>query len=242
MWLVSGAAAYFVSGKMAADYFIHFGANPAKIYYHPFTSLHEDEILKSPISEQQRIANRDSLGLSEKKTIISVGQFIRRKGFDILLDAWGDLDKGYQLIIVGGGEEKSKCEKIICEKRYKNVQLMEFMEKGQLFQYYYAADALVLPTREDVWGLVVNEAMACGLPVITTNMCLAADELLKDTNSGYIVPVENAKALHDAMKKLLESDKSQEMGKNGLMKIQEYTYENVVKAHVEAITKLVGRD
>lgn len=241
-WLVSGATAYFVSGKMAAEYFVHFGANPAKIYYHPFTSLHKDEILKSPISEQQRMADRDFLGLPQRKTIISIGQFIHRKGFDILLESWRDLDNKYQLIIVGGGEEKSTYKQIIHDKGYKNVQLMEFMEKEQLFQYYYAADAFVLPTREDIWGLVVNEAMACGLPVITTDMCLASDELLKDTNSGYIVPVENAEALHNAMEKLLESDKSQEMGKNGLVKIREYTYENVVKAHVEAITKLMGRD
>lgn len=54
-----------------------------------------------------------------------------------------------------------------------------------------AADIFVHPTREDIWGLVVNEAMAKGLPVITTDRCVAGLELIKNESVGRIVPVEN---------------------------------------------------
>ena len=63
---------------------------------------------------------------------------------------------------------------------------MSFMTKKELADWYQAADLFVMPTREDVWGLVVNEAMAYGLPVISSDMCGAASEMVKNGYNGYI--------------------------------------------------------
>ena len=52
-----------------------------------------------------------------------------------------------------------------------------------------------MPTREDIWGLVINEAMAYGLPIITTDNCLAGLELIKNEENGYIIPVNNTELL-----------------------------------------------
>lgn len=60
-----------------------------------------------------------------------------------------------------------------------NIVFVEFKTKEDLIDYYRAADLFVLPTREDIWGLVVNEAMAAGTPVITTTNCGAGMEILK---------------------------------------------------------------
>ena len=123
----------------------------------------------------------------------------------------------------------------------KNVQLVGFKQKEEIFEYYKAADLFVLPTREDIWGLVVNEAMAMGLPVVSTDMCVAATELIEDGVNGYIVPVNDSKELTEAMKKMLRAD-SKAIGRINLQKISNYTYENVVYSHVAAINKVLNNN
>ena len=64
-----------------------------------------------------------------------------------------------------------------------------------------AADAFVLPTREDIWGLVINEAMAYGLPVVTTDRCNAGLELIKNNVNGYVVHVDDKGELAKKLQK-----------------------------------------
>jgi len=88
----------------------------------------------------------------------------------------------------------------------------------------------VLPTREDIWGLVINEAMAYGLPVITTDRCVAGLELVEDGVNGFIVPVKDVKLLAEKMNELLAADTAA-MGAVSLDKVREYTIEGMVRAH-----------
>ena len=241
-YLVTHAAGYFASGNHAAEYFKYFGADENKIYYHPFTSLHADEVLKEPLSETEKTRYKKKLGVDKSKMVLTIGQFIHRKGFDVLLEAWNkEMDESCSLVIVGGGEEENQYRQYIADHNLKNVQLVGFKQKEEIFEYYKAADLFVLPTREDIWGLVINEAMACGLPVISTNMCLGAVELIDNGINGYIVPVNNSNELTEAMKKLLCVDSSV-IGIVNLQKITNYTYENVIKSHIQAINELVKNE
>ena len=191
-YLVTHASGYFASGSHAAEYFKYFGADESKIYYHPFTSLHEEEILKIPVSKEEKNIYKRNLGLSSKKMVLTIGQFIYRKGFDILLGAWSkELDEKYTLVIVGGGEEENQYREYISKHNLKNVHLVGFKQKNEIFEYYKAADLFVLPTREDIWGLVINEAMAFGLPVIATDMCLGAVELIENGVNCIILTTYN---------------------------------------------------
>ena len=110
------------------------------------------------------------------------------------------------------------------------------MKKEKLVQYYKAADLFALPTREDIWGLVINEAMAYGLPVITTDKCVAGLELVEDGVNGYIIPTEDSEILADRIQKVLQKDTAQ-MGARSLEKIRNYTIENMVKAHIQIFEK-----
>lgn len=234
-YLVTHASGYFASGSHAAEYFKYFGADESKIYYHPFTSLHEDEILKKPLSKNEKDTYKGKLELGSKKVVLTIGQFIHRKGFDVLLEAWTqELDENYTLVIVGGGEEENQYKEYISKHNLKNVHLVGFKQKNEIFEYYKAADLFVLPTREDIWGLVINEAMAFGLPVVSTDMCLGAVELIENGVNGYIVPVNDSKELAEAMKKLLKAN-GEVIGENNIKKISNYTYENVIESHIKAI-------
>jgi len=79
------------------------------------------------------------------------------------------------------------------------------VQKEQLPSYYAFADALVSPTHSDPWGLVVNEAMACSLPVITTSVAGCAADLVKDEWNGKVVPAQDPAQLAVAMKYLMSN-------------------------------------
>ena len=113
-----------------------------------------------------------------------------------------------------------------------NICFDGFMPKQKLLRYYQAADLFVLPTREDIWGLVVNEAMAYGLPVITTDRCVAGLDLVENGVNGYIVPADDVSALASSIKTALAGDLTK-MGSNSLEKIRPYTIENMAKVHME---------
>lgn len=170
-----------------------------------------------------------------KKVAIAVGQFIHRKGFDVLLKAWAECDKDYELYIIGAQPTTEYIE-LKQALNLENVHFEGFKTKAELQQYYQAADLFILPTREDIWGLVVNEAMASGLPVITTDKCVAGLELIKNGESGYVIPSENTVLLTEKINLILRDDSMrQRMAENALNTIRKYTIENMAKSHIEVL-------
>lgn len=237
-FLYRGATACFSSGRSATAYYRYYGIDSSKIFEHKFTSLDEKDILKSPISDEEKKDLRKQLNLPDKVTFISIGQFIPRKGFDVLIKAWEKIGDDAHLLIIGGGDERASYEQYINEHNIKGITIIDFMPKDELFKYYCASDVFVLPTREDIWGLVVNEAMAVGLPVITTDNCVAGLELIENDLNGYIVPVEDYNELSDKMLLLLNNnDLRKKIAINNLNKISGWTIEEIAKRHVEAINQ-----
>ena len=228
---ISAAYGWFSSGKETTKYLTHYGANPTKIYEYPFTSLLEKDILPQVPTLEQKQALRRQLGITEEKVLISVGQFIHRKGYDILLHAAAQLPKNMGIYIIG---DHPTAEYLALQKNLhlEQVHFVGFQSKEELKKWYWAADAFVLPTREDIWGLVINEAMAQGLPIITTDRCVAGLELVKEGENGYIVPIEDVQALSQAITKIFAQD-YRAMGQKSLERIRPYTIENMASRHLE---------
>ena len=232
---ISAASGWFSSGKLTSDYFIHYGADKGRIYVYPFSSLKAQDILSNCLSLEKKIRLKKELGINEDKVAISIGQFIHRKGFDILLRSWVKCPKEYGLYIIGAAPTK---EYLYLQKSLGlyNVYFIGFKNKEELKKYYQSADTFVLPTREDIWGLVVNEAMANGLPVITTNRCVAGMELIEDGKNGYIVPVEDEQALAEKINTLFDNEiLCKNMAQESLKRIGLYTIENMAKEHMKVL-------
>jgi len=229
--LVRGAAWWISSGRETTKYLVHYGAKEERVYHYPFTSLWEKDILSRVPTTAEKTQLRDILGLKEEKILLYVGRYDHKKGMDDLLFITPDLDKDTGVYFVGG-EPKEEHLAFCRENRLENVHFVGFRKKEELALYYKAADVLVLPTWSDVWGLVINEAMAFGLPVITTDRCVAGMELVENGVTGYIVPIKNPEALKKACRTILQED-YRKMGENALEAIRPYTVENMVKAHVE---------
>ncbi|MHC1682800.1 MAG: glycosyltransferase [Clostridiaceae bacterium] len=231
--IISGAKQYFSTTKAGDEYFITYGAKKEAIVKYPFTSLYKKDILITVPTEYEKLAIREKLGIKEEKIILSVGRFIYIKGYDILLKACKNIDKTVGIYIVGGKptELEIKLKNIL---HLDNVHFIGYKLNDEIKEYYKMADLFVLPTRGDTWGLVINEAMAHGLPVITTNKCIAGLELVNDNENGFIIPSEDEKALANKINYLLYNNQlRQAMCNKSLEKIQWYTFENMAKTHIE---------
>ncbi|UOW67243.1 glycosyltransferase family 4 protein [Paraclostridium bifermentans] len=238
-YFISHSAACLANGKHAEKYFLHYGANKKNIFTHEFSSLHESEILKIMMSDKEKSKMKKKLNLEDKVTVISIGQFIERKGFDVLIKAWKNINSNYNLLIIGGGEKKKEYEEQIKNLNLKNIKIIDFMRKKELDDFYMASDLFVLPTREDVWGLVINEAMALGLPIITTDKCIAGLELVEKDVNGFIVPVDDEIELANKINVVLNNiDIKHKMGKSSLEKIKPYTIEKCAQKHLSVFRKV----
>lgn len=229
-WLISSADGWLSTGEATTDFLCHYGAVRDRVKIYPFTSLSETDLLPCVPSREEKLALRRELGLEGENILLSIGQFIHRKGFDVLLRAAARLEQPCEIYIVGG-EPTEEYLALARELGLTNVHFHGFKKKEALSKYYRAADLFVLPTREDIWGLVVNEAMAYGLPVITTDRCVAGLELVEEGVSGYLVPAGDEAALAEKTELALAGDLTA-MGDAALRRVQPYTIENMARVHL----------
>lgn len=232
--LICAPTYWISSGRETTRYLVHYGAKEERTFHYPFTSLWAKDILPRVPSREEKQKLRESLGMTEAKILLYVGRYDPKKGMDDLLHGVPGLDKNVGVYFVGG-QPREEHMAFCREKNMENVHFVGFRKKEELALYYQAADVLVLPTWSDVWGLVVNEAMACGLPVVTTDRCVAGMELVEPGVNGYIIPIRDVDALTQACNRILAEDYAA-MGQASLEKIRHYTVENMVKAHVDIFT------
>jgi glycosyltransferase involved in cell wall biosynthesis len=132
-------------------------------------------------------------------TFLFCGQLVHRKGVDVLAEAFGRAaceEPRLRLLVAGAGPEREALE---CALPAGRFELRGHVPWEGLPALYAEADALVLPSRHDGWGLVVNEALASGIPVVATTAVGAAADLLREGETGFLVPPADATALAAAL-------------------------------------------
>lgn len=236
---ISNAKGYFSTGNIHDDYYLTYGADLERIVRYPFSSIKDKQILSCPISKMEKDSVKKTLGIFEDKIVLAVGQFIHRKGFDLLLEGARYLSKDVGIYFVGGNPTE---QYLSLKDKYnlENVYFVGFQKPEDLKKYYQIADVFVLPTREDIWGLVINEAMAYGVPVVTTNKCLAGVELIQADRNGYLIETENIDSLVEAISKIISDKELQNyMAIQNLNKAHLYTVETMADRHLEVFK--IGR-
>ena len=226
--LFHGARKCFSTATLHDEYYLQNGVNRNVIVRYPFTSVFKEEIVYTNINEEDKNQLKKDLSITEKKIILAVGQFIYRKGYDVLIDAAALLDKEYGFYIVGGTPTKEYIDQIN-RRHLTNIHFINFMNKNELKKYFSIADVFVHPTREDIWGLVINEAMANGIPVVTTNRCIAGIEMIKDTDIGIITRINSPNELARGIETVYNNHDRQKI----IQVAEKYTIENMVNYHLE---------
>lgn len=136
----------------------------------------------------------------DKIRFIYVGHFTPLKGLHALLEAYSSLDSGRaELHFVGEGEEEPRLKEIVANKKISGVTFWGFRQKDELPRLYGMADVFVFPSYYDVWGLVCVEAMACGLPVLSSRHAGCTRDMVQEGLNGFTIDPDDVKDMTDKM-------------------------------------------
>lgn len=194
---------------------------------------------------QNPSANRDDLGLP-RRYFLFVGRLVKDKGVFELLAAYARLSEQVRqevgLVFVGDGVCRSQLRARAGSISPGMIRFIGFAQREQLGAYYSLADMLILPTHSDPWGLVVNEAMACGLPIVLSRVAGCAADLVKENWNGLLIPPTDVSALATAMESLASRpDFCAMMGANSVQHISNYSPEEWCLGIVRAVGAITGR-
>lgn len=169
-----------------ADHWVTYGQTSTE--YLLSLGVKRDRILQSQngIDEERFQANGEPAWTIEPRPVVlHVGQFVERKGISLLLEAAAALQKQgseFSLLLVGSGPDKLTIQQRAEALGLKNVHFRPPQPPDKMPSVYRSADLLIFPTLEDVWGLVANEAILCGIPVLCSKYAGCAPELFTPEN------------------------------------------------------------
>lgn len=167
--------------------------------------------------------------------ILAVGRLSKQKGFDILINAFAksNLKNKIKLIILGEGKERNNLEKLIDELGLKN-QVLLCGKVDNPFIYMKHSIFFVLSSRFEGFGNVTIEALACGTPVIACNCESGPSEIIENEKNGLLIPVEDEKALKEAMEKLFhDKELHMKLKTNACRSVKKYDIKNIVQDWIQ---------
>lgn len=173
---------------------------------------------KPPVEEEKQLLRKKN-NLDKKAIyVLFVGRLVKRKGIDLLLDVWikilkNNVEQDLKLLIIGeGGDRKDSIENLLLAKANhldKNNSVVFLGKKENVWEYYKCADIFVFPSRREGSPNVVIEAMATGLPVVTTKLPGTKD-IIKDKENGILIDIDDKDRLENEIYELI-SDKKNRM-------------------------------
>lgn len=178
------------------------------------------------------IENKDVVSACTEKRAIAVGRLNYQKGFDYLIDVWrivAEQHPEWQLNIFGEGDERESLQKQI-DKNKLNNHVFLCGSTNDIVEKYVESSIFVLSSRDEAFGLVITEAEACGLPIVTFDCPSAPKELVADGENGYVVSLGNIEAMATKINTLIENEQlRKEMGKKSLELAEKFDIKNITK-------------
>lgn len=218
---------FVVPGKSAAEYLLSHGIKRETIFTAPNAVDNELFAQEAAAAREKSEQLRRDLDLPNRYFLF-VGRLVREKGVFELLSAYSRLDGEIRqqvgLIFAGDGPCRSELETQAASISLGLIKFVGFTQREQLAAYYALGEMLILPTYSDPWGLVVNEAMACGLPVIVSTVAGCAPDLVSEGWNGKFVKPRDIESLSSAMRSICACpSEALRMGANSLQSIAEYS-------------------
>jgi len=203
-WLLQQASAVIGMGRQAREVLTAWGADPRLIVDAPNAADAEgiERTLRDPRSAARAAALRSRFGNGRRIAIVP-GRLVPLKGTTSMLDVWGQLPRHvrerWRLIFLGDGP----LDEIVRGAVGPDVALAGKVEFEEMIDWYRAADLTIFPSLGDVWGLVVNESMACGTPTLCSVHAGCADDLISNGENGFTFdPATPAAAVVDTVRAL----------------------------------------
>jgi glycosyltransferase involved in cell wall biosynthesis len=181
--------------------------------------------------------SKSALKLEEKKKyLISVGRLVKRKGFDYLIRSLRYLPEDIELILIGDGSEKNSLLELTEESGLaKRVHFVGEISEEKKFQYLDCATLYVLSSLHEGLGIVLQEAMQVGLPIVSTNYGGQVDLITNQVN-GLLVEPEKVEILAEAIKRLLRDiNLYKKISCNNIEKVKEFRTDTIIHEYLKLI-------
>jgi glycosyltransferase involved in cell wall biosynthesis len=241
-WLYRHADAIVVYGKHVKAYLVEQGIQEEKI----FVAAHavDNSLYSSAVSAEEKARHMAELSLEGHRVVLYLGRLEEIKGLDYLLRAFASLALEKAVLVLAGDGSLYKGLKSLAQRLgiLDKTRFVGYVSPEAARSYYAIADVFVLPsvtipTGKETWGLVVNEAMNQGVPVIATEAVgAAAGGLVQSGVNGFVVPERDSVALAQAMERILcDVSLQAEMRRNTLRIIAGWNNEQMVKGFHQAI-------
>lgn len=221
-FFLSGASHYVAAGEKSAESLKAIVKNKPITPY-CFSSMSGEEL--------KRNAN---IGCNPGQTVLVVGQYLDVKGIDVALEA-AKMDDSFQYKFIGMGAQTQEFIEKYQAASVKNVEFIPFLQKQDLEKEYQTCGVFVLPSRQECWGLVVNEAASFGTPIVSTWGSGAGVEFLADEYPCYLANPGDHKDLYQKIKAALLDENKEEYRRFLLEKSKKYSIEQAVEAHCRVL-------
>lgn len=228
---LSGISGCIAIGSWNREYWTYYGSLENSICTALFAVDNDRFSDTAKNSKEEVAALRSSWGVQFGDTVFAFsGNLQPHKGVDILIKAFNILRKkrkDVHLVIIGEGPKKDELKENAGVT--ESIHWMGFVNQSKMPVYLAATDMFVLPSYMEPWGLVVNEAMACGLPCIVSDAVGAGPDLIAEGETGEIVPVGAPRLLAEVMEKACEPSVRKRWKANIPRILKEASYDENVK-------------
>lgn len=228
VWVRNHYDAAFVGGSSAAAYLESLGFDPDRIWRGYNVVDNEYFAIRTEAVRPHSERLRRELKLPER-FFLYVGRFSIEKNLIKLFRAFRQYraiagEAAWDLVMVGNGPQDAELKAVAEDLRLKGVHWTGFKQINELPQYYALASAFVLSSLKEPWGLVVNEAMASGLPVLVSQRCGCAHDLVQPGINGWVVdPFDEMNMAEGLTRMSLEATDRKAMGDASRSIVAKYT-------------------
>ena len=205
-WLIVKSDGAIGESSHARDAFIHYGAAPDRVLIATMP-LDVSRLHTRVLELRQTAEHRSWRDRLSKPVLLSIGQIIQRKGYQELFAIYERLLATHpdtSLIMVGDGPDRSRFEAQAKQQGWKHVHFIGFVQANDLPKYFAVSDAFIFHTLYDPFGLVLSEAMAAEVPVVSSIHAMATHDLVEDGITGFRIDPRNAESSADTIRRLLD--------------------------------------
>ena len=226
-------AACLATGVRSAEYFRHYGAR--RVVRSPHFVDNAAFAARADAARPEREALRARFGAARDETLVLyAGKFVPKKRPGDVLRALASLRSGVRALFVGDGELRQAIEREAADRRVP-AHFAGFLNQTEIARAYAAADVLVLPSDHgETWGLVVNEAMASGLPAIVSDAVGCGPDLVVPGETGFTFPLGDTESLAERITRVMRPGAPARLGAGARAHVQGYSMEAAATGIVAA--------
>ena len=242
MGLFRITSGFLCAGSSNLDLYAYYLVPDHKLIPFAYSWGYDTLLDLAPAFIQHRGKFRQELGIPiDSHVFMYCGRLSQEKNPGQLLEAYRRLESPKKsLLFVGDGDQRPKLEEYVATHNVESVHFLGFQDRKALPKFFSIADALVLPSLRETWGMVVNEAMCFSLPILVSNQVGSGKDLVIEGFNGYKFPEGNLEGLTDCLQLIMERPEQEraQMGARSREMIERWSNRDLAEVLIDYTDKL----